>query len=113
MTNIHSLLEQINLDESVETLDKVNIEDIEFSRGTYLAKVYDSEKEESFWPFLHLSDETQLQDCFCSCDNEDEEEEYCIHICKAIQFISTPSTTLHMTFYSSLWFTLTYIYIVG
>jgi SNF2 family DNA or RNA helicase len=106
MTNIHMLLKSLETEEN----NFLDILDIEFSKGTFLVQIFDSTLEEVFWPFIQVTEERSLKDCFCSCDFEEEDKQYCSHIIKAIKTITDDRQTINEIFYHSLWFKITWIY---
>ena len=78
-----------------------DVKHVVFSEGTYQVEVYDPKLEETFWPFLQISDEAVLRDSFCTC-SEAEEKKSCCHLAAAFHFI-TRQKPLHVRFRCSFW----------
>ena len=76
----------------------MNVREISFSRRTYQVEVVD--KRETFYPFFQLSDEGEISDAFCTCD----EGENCGHLRAALERVGSPP--LHVRFRKSLWYEL-------
>ncbi len=99
---------EIYRDQAVELFEKQLIKYIEFSGSTYQVQVIEKKKEN--WAFLQLDSKGQLKDCFCSCDQSDEEFA-CVHLAAAFLKIYGPhNLPLHQRFERSLWNKLFYLY---
>jgi len=78
-----------------------NVRSILFSGGTYQIEVFDPKLCETFWPFLQVRDEGDVQDAFCSCEGA-EKVGSCPHLAAALIKISNEEP-LHVRFYASFW----------
>lgn len=79
------------------------IQDIEFSGPTYQIKIHDKNLAQDYWTFLQLDPQGVLQDAFCSC-REEEQQEGCAHLAASlIQINKDPAHPLHEKFHYSLW----------
>lgn len=87
------------------------VREIEFSGGTYQVQVVDPSTHKEAWAFLQLDARGHIKDCFCSCEDEPEEEAGCLHLAAAFLRIynHTPSP-LHVRFENSLWNNLCRLY---
>jgi len=80
-----------------------NIKNVIFSEGTYQVEVVEPGQKEPFWPFLQLDDEGTVTDCFCTCQ-EAEDQGVCVHLAAALLHIYKNETKpLHVRFRYSLW----------
>lgn len=78
--------------------------EIEFSGGTYQVQVTDPATRKEAWAFLQLDARGQVKDCFCSCEEEPEEETGCVHLAAAfLRIYNNSSFPLHLRFENSLW----------
>lgn len=83
--------------------------DLEFSRHTFVMKVL--EEEEEFWPFLEFTEQGDLKEAFCTCEESEEEEEgaKCAHISFAIEQLTlAPRKRLSSLFLNHFWHRLFY-----
>ena len=78
-----------------------NVKGLVFSGGTYQVEVYDPFLKESFWPFLQIQEEGEIQDCFCTCQ-EAEQKGKCPHLAAAY-FKIFKGDPLHLRFAESFW----------
>lgn len=86
-----------------DLLKQGDVEEVEFSSGTYQVKVLDPLAQEEVWAFLQLDEQGQIKDCFCSCQ-EGSEEHPCLHLAAALlRIYSGTQDPLHIRFQSSLW----------
>lgn len=90
--------------EAQNLMAKNPIQDVEFSGATYQIKIQDSSELKPCWAFIQLDGRGLLQDAFCSCKEEAQVEEGCIHLAAALMRIyQDPSMPLHLRFEHSLW----------
>jgi superfamily II DNA or RNA helicase len=74
-----------------------------FSRGTYQFEVREAKKKEEDFPFLQLSDEGGVRDCFCTCAAS-ETGRGCPHLAAAfLKIFNGYDKPLHIRFRDSLW----------
>lgn len=87
-----------------EFLVKGCVKEIEFSGETYQILVADkSMREGKAWAFVQLDSKNEIRDCFCSCENCDEDSA-CVHIATAyLRIFQGTSVPLHVRFEGSLW----------
>jgi superfamily II DNA or RNA helicase len=79
------------------------VKEILFSRGTYQVAIYEKKGRKTFWPFLHLDDQGNLLDFFCTCP-ESEKKLGCVHVALAFDAIfDEKSGPLHERFKRSFW----------
>ena len=78
-----------------------SVKSLVFSGGTYQIEVFDKKCSETFWPFLQLSDEGEIKDAFCTCQ-EAEKEKSCSHLFAAFLKI-VKEDPLHIRFQFSFW----------
>jgi len=85
-----------------ESLPAVGSDAIFFSNATYQVGVAGPSKDELQWPFIHLGENNELIDGFCSCSEEDEAG--CVHLAKAYLVCARPKQgkALHKAFDHSL-----------
>lgn len=96
-----SFLKQF-LQEGQDLLSSGLLGEIQFSGSTYQVQFFDSNKQDN-WAFLHLDDQGELQDSFCSCD-ESEGFNHCKHIAAAwLRIFNGTAEPLHKRFEPSLW----------
>ena len=86
------------IDRAKKLLEKKAVKNVLFSDGTYQIEVDD---DESYWPFLQVSDDGELGDYFCSC--EEAESGKCVHLAVAAMQILQKDQPLHVLFKTSLW----------
>ena len=77
------------------------VKSIVFSGGTYQVEVHDLKSGEEYWPFIQLSDEGEVKDAFCTCD-EAEKHQSCPHLAAAFLKVDGEEP-LHVRFEDSLW----------
>ncbi|MEX1013371.1 MAG: DEAD/DEAH box helicase [Waddliaceae bacterium] len=83
--------------EAAHRLGSGAAKDLEFAGGTYQVQVDD------FWAFVQLNSADQLQDFFCSCEDEDENGA-CVHLATAwMKIFEKKNKPLHLLFDESLW----------
>lgn len=71
---------------------------LDFAEGTYQIEVKD--REALFWPFLQISDEGEILDAFCTC----QEEGHCFHLAAAyFAVFKGGRKPLHCRFRESFW----------
>lgn len=86
------------------------VKDIEFSERTYQVLVADPDKKVDCWTFLQFDDNDILKDCFCSCEEDNEEFgegqlKGCSHLAAAWLRIHEPSgNPLHLAYRRSFWY---------
>ena len=86
------------------------VKDIEFSGSTYQIEVIDPKTQTDIWTFLQLDPKGNIQDCFCSCES-DENSAGCMHIAAAYSRIFKDNAQpLHQRFNRSLWNKLCQLY---
>lgn len=86
------------------------VRDVEFSGSTYQVLVVDEKNKEEMWAFLQLDNRGQIKDCFCSCE-QGEDDGKCVHLAAAFLYIyGNSSIPLHQRFNQSLWNVLCQIY---
>ncbi|MDX8431156.1 MAG: DEAD/DEAH box helicase [Candidatus Algichlamydia australiensis] len=91
--------EDLDREKGVELLKKKALGEVLFSQGTYQVEVVD---EESFWPFLQVSDEGELKDGFCTCETYDEKRS-CSHLAASyLMIMRDEKAPLHLRFQDSL-----------
>lgn len=91
-------------------LDKGCLGEIQFSGPTYQIQFFDPKSKEEAWAFLHLDDQGQIQDCFCSC-TDSEGLDHCAHIAASwLHIYNKHPLPLHQRFQHSLWNQLCQIY---
>ncbi len=74
-----------------------------FSRGTYQFEVREGKKKNAYFPFLQLSDDGRLNDCFCTC-KVSEAGHGCPHLAAAyLRIFNGTEEPLHIRFERSLW----------
>ena len=84
-------------------LEKKQVKNLLFSEGTYQVEIAETKPKASYFPFLQISDEGKLLDCFCSCEAA-EKKRSCPHLAAAWELIFRErSVPLHMRFRESLW----------
>lgn len=88
-------------DEGDRLIQSGNVKNIVFSEGTYQVEVFDPGLQETYWPFLQLTDEGKLSDSFCTCETA-EKEKSCPHLVAAFLQINQEEP-LHMQFHNSFW----------
>lgn len=82
--------------------DQGKVSSIIFSEGTYQIRI-EGKGKEVFWPFLQLSDEGELKDHFCTCEQA-EKTSFCPHQAAAwILIFRGHEAPLHVRFRDSLW----------
>ncbi|MCB1118996.1 MAG: DEAD/DEAH box helicase, partial [Chlamydiia bacterium] len=82
------------------------IEEIQFSGKTYQVHVLDPQYERAVWAFFHLRDSGEIEDCFCACQQGNEENP-CLHLVSAYACLFTKSDLpLHREFTHSIWYEL-------
>lgn len=92
---------QKNLTKAKQLLSEKSVKKILFSEGTYQIEIFD--KASSFSPFLHIDDQGEILEGFCSCD-EAEETHLCAHLAAAYLAIFNQSAQpLHVRFRCSFW----------
>lgn len=100
-----------NYQEEAELLiSKGLVKEIEFSGGTYQVHVIDPASKDA-WAFLQLDSRGNIKDCFCSCEEEPEEQASCIHVAAALlRIYNRTQQPLHVRFEESLWNQLCMLY---
>ncbi|MFI5333912.1 MAG: DEAD/DEAH box helicase [Chlamydiales bacterium] len=84
-------------------LEEKRVKNLLFSEGTYQVEIVDSKTKASFFPFLQISDEGVLIDCFCSCSAA-EKKRSCQHLAAAwLLIFRDKDEPLHVRFRESLW----------
>lgn len=95
-----------DLQEGQKLADQGKVSDILFSEGTYQVSVQGSARragKELFWPFLQVTDEGNLKDHFCTCEQA-EQGGSCPHQVAAwIKIFCGHEEPLHVRFRDSLW----------
>lgn len=82
-------------------VEQKKVQEIVFSKGAYQISVIDD--QETFWPFLQLSDAGEVKDHFCTCKSA-EKENYCVHQAAAwIKIFNGHREPLHRRFELSFW----------
>jgi len=77
-------------------LKEGGVGEVLFSEGTYQIEVCDCE---TYWPFLQVTDEGELKDSFCTCDEGEE----CLHLATAyLSLFQNGAQPLHVRFRNSL-----------
>lgn len=98
------------LKEAQQYISKGLVRDVEFSGGTYQVLVIDAKTEEGVWAFLQLNSKGQIKDCFCSCE-QGEEDGHCVHLAAAfLRIYNGQSVPLHQRFEHSLFYALCKLY---
>lgn len=87
------------LDSGQRLIERGAVRQVIFSDQTYQVEVFDN--DEAYWPFMQVSDEGHLGDCFCSC--EQAEDGACRHQVAAALQILAEGVPLHVLFKNSLW----------
>lgn len=90
--------DKVVVDAGQALCDSGAVKNVLFSEGTYQIEVVD---QESYWPFLQVSDEGAFGDYFCSCD--EVEDGACKHLAAAGLTILKGPEPLHVLFRTSLW----------
>lgn len=86
------------------------IGEIQFSHGTYQIQFINPESKKECWAFLQIDPRGKINDCFCSCD-ECEENLHCPHLAAGYLYIFQDSSRpLHERFKESLWNALSLLY---
>lgn len=94
---------QKNLTKAKQLLLDQSVKKILFSEGTYQIEIFDTENAYSFSPFLHIDDQGEILEGFCSCD-EAEETQSCAHLATAYLAIFNQNLQpLHLRFRHSFW----------
>lgn len=92
---------QKNLTKAKQLLLEQSVKKILFSEGTYQIEIFD--KESSFSPFLHIDDQGEILEGFCSCD-EAEGTHLCAHLAAAyLAIFNQNEQPLHLRFRHSFW----------
>jgi len=102
-------------DDARELLKKGAVQDCEFSRGTYQILVATPKIQEGVWTFLQINEQGNLNDSFCDCDEQDDNQG-CVHLAAAYLYAAgDDEMPLHIQFERSFWNFLCFIFsaIVG
>jgi superfamily II DNA or RNA helicase len=75
-----------------------SIGEVYFTKGVYQVEV--KGKEQTYWPFLQISEEGELKEAFCTCD-----ESPCVHLAAAyLKAFEGSDQPLHTRFFHSFWY---------
>lgn len=97
-------------------LKQGDVKDIEFSESTYQVLVKDPEKKKECWTFLQFDEDDHLKDCFCSCEEDNEEFgeaqlKGCSHLAAAwLRIHENNSKPLHVLYRQSFWYVICRLY---
>ena len=91
-----------NFFDAAKVLAEKNIKsEMLFSEGTYEVEI--KEDKDVYWPFLQITDEGNIRDVFCLCE-ELEEKGMCRHIAAGyIRIFNSNDKPLHVRFRDSFW----------
>ncbi|MDP1835200.1 MAG: DEAD/DEAH box helicase [Chlamydiales bacterium] len=79
------------------------VKEIEFSGATYQVLVEDPSREQGVWAFMQLDETGSINDCFCGCDESDENAA-CRHLAAAyFKVFNGNAVPLHLRFEHSIW----------
>lgn len=99
MDKFTKLLEQYHK-EANTLLKGEGVGSIAFAGPTYQVEVIEKASNQHYWPFLKFNESDQVQDAFCTCN----QNEGCIHLAAALlRIYQGTHSPLHRRFESSLW----------
>lgn len=90
--------------QAIEIINQDLVGDIEFSGTTYQVQVTDPVSKKDVWAFLQLDSKGNIVDCFCSCEGDSDEQQYCPHLAAAyLRIYNGQRQPLHERFAQSFW----------